>query len=142
MSKRPQPETFLIPYPPSVNKSTTVCRGRKIKSAHARKWEKITLEELELQRPRRIAPPYRITITLYPDSKRRFDPDNRIKSVLDVMVKSGILEDDNSGCAPDTRVRMGVLAPSAFCLVTIEAIEYQAEPIPEDLINGIPSFGI
>jgi len=143
VEKTSQHNHLLLPYPPSVNKSTTVCHGRKIKSPAARKWAKQAREEIALQWWSKVNGPCRIVITLYPSTKHKFDPDNRIKSILDALVDAGVIEDDNSSIAFDTRVRMGVTAPKAFCLVEIEAVPYHAEPLPEGWerwVNGIVSI--
>lgn len=46
------------------------------------------------KRAARISGPVEVWITFYMPTKRRADPDNRVKHVLDAAVSCGLIEDD------------------------------------------------
>ena len=131
--------SYLLSWPPGVNKTYTVSRGRKILAPKARAWKKAAVEELSLQRPIPFGGPAKVTITLYPDNKRLFDPDGRLKIVLDALVAAGLIPDDNWKLCPDSRVRMGVLVDRAFVIVDLEPYSGNHQPLPEWL-NGRSPF--
>lgn len=140
-SLKTPPNTYLLPWAPGVNKCYTVARGRKILSPAARAWKKQAVQELQLQRPIPFANKAKITITLYPDNKRLFDPDGRTKVILDALVDAGLVPDDNWKHCPDTRTRMGVLVDTGFVMVEMEPYIDNPEPIPE-FLDGISPFRV
>ena len=48
-----------------------------------------------------------ITAVFFPSTKRRADLSNKWESVGDLLVKAGILEDDNWFCVVDLRLMIG-----------------------------------
>ena len=65
-----------------------------IKSKKYRAWIALALADLATQNCFRLPPPYQVEITLVPPDRRRFDIDNRLKSVLDLLEQSDILDND------------------------------------------------
>ena len=138
--KTPHSRSYLLPWPPSVNKALTVARGRKILSPKTRKWQKLAAEELALQRPLHLEGPCWVAITLHPQDKRRFDIDNKVKSVLDALVAGGVLSDDNCTIVKAISVTLGECVDNAVVIATVGPITYQLPRLDKDLIDGIPSF--
>jgi Holliday junction resolvase RusA-like endonuclease len=90
-------QTFRLSWPPSVNELWRSFRGRNILSAAARNWAKKAAEELLAQKPTPILGPVSIDIALCsPFGRRRFDPDNRVKALLDLLVKHNVIEGDDN----------------------------------------------
>ena len=128
-----------LPWPPSVNKSLTVARGRKILSPKTRAWQRLALQELQLQKIIPFSSSSTVTLTFYPQDRRLFDPDNKIKAVLDVLQMAGILEDDNWKYLPRGKWRMGEITDRAFVEVSLSPWFGGDQPLPEYL-NGISPF--
>lgn len=88
-------QTFVISWPPGVNTLYGVWGGRKILSRRGREWYKRATEELLAAKPVSIPGPVEIDIELCSPFKRRYDPDGRVKALLDLLVKNLVIEDDN-----------------------------------------------
>lgn len=86
--------TYLLPWPPSTNALWRAFRGRNILSRQARLWAESAEKELRAQRAELVPGPVEVHIALCAPHKRRYDLDNRIKAVLDLLVKQGLIEDD------------------------------------------------
>lgn len=87
---------LLLSWPPSVNDLYRAFRGRNILSAKARKWYEDGKAELLLQRATPVIGTVEIAVELASPTKRRYDPDNRIKAIFDLLVRCGIIEDDDN----------------------------------------------
>jgi crossover junction endodeoxyribonuclease RusA len=86
--------TILLPIPPSVNGAwINLPKGGRARSKKYTAWAKAAGWELLAQRPRKVIGPYEIRIILG-NKRNRGDADNRIKSLVDLVVKHGIVEDD------------------------------------------------
>lgn len=86
--------TLLLTIPPSVNGAWRNVAGKgRVKSKKYTAWQKAAGWELLLQKPRKVIGPYEIRIILG-NKKNRGDADNRIKALVDLVVKQGIVEDD------------------------------------------------
>ena len=77
----------------------------------------------------------------FDQTRQFFDPDGRMKIVLDALVASGLIPDDNWKLCPDSRVRMGVLVDKAFVLVDLELVvevqlgpDSQPDEVPESAV--------
>lgn len=92
---------FWLPWPPSISQHTGVVRGRKILSKKARQWFSDAAASIQEQRPKRLSGPVQMSLTFYAPSRRLYDPDNKLKCLLDAIVKAGIIEDDNCSIIPD-----------------------------------------
>ncbi len=88
-------QTFLLPWPPTVNALWRAYKGRNILSAVARAWAKQAEQKLMVQKAKPVKGPIQLYIRLSSPHGRRFDPDNRIKAPIDVLVRMGIIEEDD-----------------------------------------------
>lgn len=87
---------ICLPLPPSVNEMYRQAafkggRGRTITPKYA-EWREKAADSLTLQSWDMPAPPYGVTIRVNIDN--RGDIDNRVKAVLDLLVKHGVLTGD------------------------------------------------
>ena len=86
---------ITLPWPPTVNTLHTVSKGRKILSARGRAWYEEAGWLLARAASSLVRGRVEIAIKLYPPTRRRYDIDNRIKPVLDLLTKHQIIEDDD-----------------------------------------------
>ena len=83
------------------NSKQIVCRGRYplvLPSRAYQNWCEATLLELKKYRPKNPIERCKIDITFYSKTNRAADLDNKLGSVLDVLVEAGIIVDDNWNC--------------------------------------------
>jgi Holliday junction resolvase RusA-like endonuclease len=81
---------------PSKKNSKRLISGRVprlISSAAYLEWEKREL--LTLRDAPKLYPPYSLDVSVFPGSMRSFDLSNQLESLNDLLVKAGVLEDDN-----------------------------------------------
>lgn len=87
---------IALPMPPSVNalfvQSRMGSRRGRAPSPQYVKWEREAGQALERQPWPECAPPYAVTIAVNID--RRGDIDNRVKPILDLLVKHGVIAGD------------------------------------------------
>ena len=88
-------QTFVLTWPVSTNDLWRAVRGRNILSAKAREWAKTASLELIAQRARPIKGRVAINIELSSPNYQPYDPDNRVKAVLDLHVKNLVIDSDN-----------------------------------------------
>ncbi len=83
--------------PSKKNSRINTRSGRSFPSARFTEWEKPALLELKEQFAGLKITNYPITLTMvfYNKDNRRHDLDNQSSSILDTLVKAGVLEDDN-----------------------------------------------
>lgn len=86
--------TILLPFPPSNNAIWRNFGGRTIKSERYRVWQQAASGDLRRQAPKPVEGPYEIEIELERKDKRRRDLGNFEKSVSDLLVACGVVEDD------------------------------------------------
>ena len=89
-------QTLILSWPPSTNDLWRAYRGRNILSRRARLWADAAGKELLSQNIKPVKGPVWVDIALQSPYKRSFDPDNRVKALLDLLVKHTILEQDNN----------------------------------------------
>lgn len=113
----------LRTMPPSVNAMYVNVPGRgRAKSKKYADW--LSAEGWNLASQRRnfryFKEPVEVSITV-PDAKPAFDADNRIKPTLDLLVKHGLIADDNSAIV--RRVQISISDDPKF-----EGVEVRIEP--------------
>lgn len=62
-----------------------------------------------------------VTIKLHAPNKRRFDIDNRVKAVLDALVRAQVFDDDEQ--VDDLRVLRGPIVKGGFATVDVAVID-------------------
>jgi Holliday junction resolvase RusA-like endonuclease len=63
--------------------------------------------------------PLSIEYVFHPDTKRRFDMSNKIESINDMLVSSGIIQDDNIFIMSDLHMRLGSMSTSGEIQVEV-----------------------
>lgn len=76
---------------------------RSFPSKQYREWHEQACWQLYTQKKKTFTH-CNITIEIYALNRRRFDLDNVVASIFDVLVDCGILEDDNVNVVPEFRV--------------------------------------
>ena len=110
-----------LPWPPSTNAlyANVKGKGRIITEEYA-DWKREAGWTLKAQHPPKFHKPVTIGIELCPPHSRRFDLDNRTKSVLDLLVTHLVIPDDNSELVRSVTVsRVDTGAP---CTVIVREI--------------------
>ena len=94
--------TFIISgiIPSKKNNKFIVMKDGKpiiISSEKYRDWEKDMMWVLRVQNREKLFINYPVSISFrfYSKTKRKFDLDNKVTSLLDLLVKASILDDDN-----------------------------------------------
>lgn len=116
---------ITLPFPPSVNHYWRhVVMGKRVTtliSAPGRKYSAAVQGEVLLQKAaRRINSHVAMTVLLHAPDRRRRDVDNYAKSLLDSLVKSGVLEDDS--VVRDLRLVWGDVLSGGKAVVMIREI--------------------
>lgn len=87
---------FRFPMPPSVNSMYRTVRGRPILSKGYRAWrEEATQAAQGVSYDKAGSAPVSVFVRLYAASRRRYDIDNRAKSVLDLLQALEVFDDDS-----------------------------------------------
>lgn len=83
--------------PSKKNSRINTRSGRSFPSKRFTEWDSVAVPELQEQFKGLKITDYPITVTMvfYNGDKRRHDLDNQCSSILDTLVKAGVLEDDN-----------------------------------------------
>ncbi|MEM7730504.1 MAG: RusA family crossover junction endodeoxyribonuclease [Pseudomonadota bacterium] len=105
-----------ITTPPSVNHLFATVGKRRVKTRDYQRWIDMAGWECLAHRQRKVSGPYRVVIGV--PRGVRGDIDNRIKPVLDLLVRQG-LTDDDAACE-DVRAHR---IDGTLCVVNVEAVE-------------------
>lgn len=107
--------TLDLPEAPSTNRLWRKVGARIVKSESYRKWIAEAGWRLKEQKPRPIKGPVEISVLV---GKSRGDLDNRCKSIFDLLVLHGVIEDDG----PDIVRRIHLALDDAVegCRITIK----------------------
>lgn len=87
--------TVELPVPPSVNVAFRNVPGKgRVKTADYKIWCNAAADILAVKVPKRcrVAGKFEVAINL--PAKMKGDLDNRVKGILDALVKSGLIDDD------------------------------------------------
>lgn len=115
-------QRIKLPWPPSLSKCFTNVKGRgRVPTKEYKAWTEHALWEIASQKPRKFAGEVSIWIGLVAPDKRRMDADNRLKATLDVLVKSGIIQDDSNRVL--RRISVEWLASGDPCTILIQDVE-------------------
>ena len=97
--------SFWIPWPPTSNTMFGLKGHHRFVSKTYADWKDAAGEHLMQQRPEKIEGPVWISLRLKAPTKRKWDIDNRVKPILDLLVTHQIIEDDNSSIVRRIDVR-------------------------------------
>jgi crossover junction endodeoxyribonuclease RusA len=97
--------------------------GRRITGRY-REWINEALWMLKAQKPQKFDGEVSIMIGLVAPDKRARDADNTLKCILDVLVKAGVIKDDNNRYV--RRITVQWVASGAPCTVLITEFEEMA----------------
>lgn len=90
-------QTITLPMPPSLNNAFSQTRaGRRFPSSRYKRWRAMAYLSIKAARLVPVAGPAEVCITLHAKDRRRRDADNLIKPVVDSLVATGVLADDDS----------------------------------------------
>lgn len=120
--------------PSKKNSRTRTRAGSYIPSKNFAQWQEAALWQVRVQTRVRFLEAVKVDAIIYFGTKGRADTDNRLTSILDMLVEGLVLKDDTYQLAPDSRV-IGVYRkgePGAF--VRIQPID------PEQLERDIQAI--
>lgn len=110
---------FEIDKPPSVNNMFVNIPGKgRVRSGEYTRWMRNQLKFLMAQRARPVPTP--VSVEIFIPASTRGDIDNRAKPILDLIVKAGIIPDDNTN---HVRSITMTLHDEKTCKVRVTAIE-------------------
>ena len=103
--------TLQTPMPPTANHAWLVRGKMKFRTKKYRDFEKIVGKIIDgrlLEKGR-----YKVTLVLFPDTRRKADADNRTKCLLDAITDSGFWEDDS--LVNEIHIRKGEVIEDEAC---------------------------
>ena len=107
-----------LPYPPTLNTAFINIPGRgRVTSGKYKAWTTEALWMVKSQKPTKFSVEVSISIGIVAPDKRPRDIDNLIKPCLDLLVKAGVIQDDNSKYV--RKVSAQWLASGPPCVVLI-----------------------
>lgn len=117
----PNPVTFTLPMPPSVNALyKNVSRGRA-KTSRYLSWIAEAGIELNRQHVPTLTPPYRVDYAIgKPTTNRKRDVANLEKALSDLLVSMDVIEDDSF--IEDNRQRWCADVPAGMVHCTVESL--------------------
>jgi crossover junction endodeoxyribonuclease RusA len=96
-------------------------RGRgRVPTREYEAWKREAGWTLQAQRPPKFKGRVAISVELCPPHNRRFDLDNRNKCLLDLLVRHGVIPDDNSDIVAEVSVKR--VNEGAPCTVVVRAL--------------------
>ena len=111
-------QRLALPWPPSTNNLYWNVPGKgRVPTSEYKTWKRDAGWTLLSQRPVKNTGPVTVTIELCPPTRRRYDLDNKSKSVLDLLVTHGVVKDDSDGFIREVTIRRVVDA--APCTVIV-----------------------
>ncbi len=124
-----------LTLPPSVNSAyCQTAEGRRVLTAKARQWKKQAAADigakLLAQRCQPFGGTYSLAVCLADQGGRDMDGDNVLKLLIDAIVRSGAVADDNRRCLRSLALEWSPDLPAGTCEVRIEEISPQPHPKP------------
>jgi len=113
--------TISLPFPPSVNAMYRNVPGRgRVKDDPYKRWIENAGWELLSQRPRKFKQRVSVRISMNPPRRSCGDVDNRIKAVLDLLTRHGVIADDKRECVASVAAQWVDEGP--ICQVIVEVV--------------------
>jgi len=115
-------EIYLeLPLPPSVNSYWGFAGSRRFLTLQAREFKKQVAHIVSQQSINFGDKRLSLTTTLHFKDRRKSDIDNRIKSLLDALVQSGLFDDDSQ--IDELHVYRGAIYKQGKSLIKISELE-------------------
>lgn len=111
-------EPIVLPFPPSVNGTFRQHNGSRLSKRYIA-WRDAATVELLRQRPTKHCGRVALTLEFAAPDRRPRDIDNLLKAPLDLLVKQGIIEDDNIKVVREVTARWVENGPP--CSITIRS---------------------
>lgn len=95
--ENPESARLTTPFPPTLNHNVARRGNCYYRDKNYDAFIELVGYEWKRVRPRKwnVERRYAVSISLFYDSKRRYDVDNRVKPVLDALTKAGVWNDDS-----------------------------------------------
>lgn len=121
LARRDGEVRMALSWPPSTNNLYVNVPGRgRVPSKEYAHWKGQAGWELKAQKPRKFTVPVEIVIELCPPSKRAFDPDGKIKCVVDLLVTHQVIADDNFNHVRSVTAR--IVETGSPCVVIVRSV--------------------
>jgi crossover junction endodeoxyribonuclease RusA len=123
MSDNPLTIVVFLPWPPSVNRIWRSGKGRVYRDPKYLAWQKEAgwaIKQRVFGRSEGLKGKFDAEITLMPPNARPYDPDNRIKVILDLAQKHDLIENDS--LLNQLVVRRCPLGPKSGALLTLLSV--------------------
>jgi len=87
--------SLSLPWPPAINNLYATVQRRRIPTARYKAWREQAALAILAQGIRGLKGPFCISIECSPPDRRKRDLDGLAKAPLDLLVSTGIIEDDH-----------------------------------------------
>ena len=114
--------TIRLPFPPSVNTYYRNYRGRMVLGKNGRLFKTLVQEIVVAnQIPKFNNNRLMAIITIFPPNKRKFDIDNRLKSIFDSLQDAGVYDNDEQ--FDKIEIARGEIKPKGGCTIVIATLD-------------------
>lgn len=111
-------QPIVLPFPPSVNGTFRKHNGAHLSERYIA-WRDAATVDILSQRPAKVRGQVAITLEFNAPDRRPRDIDNLLKAPLDLLVKQGVIEDDNCKFVREVTARWVEQGPP--CAITIRS---------------------
>lgn len=112
-----------LKFPPSANRYWRNFKGVTVLSDEAKLYRVHVYQECLVKRCRKnLTSRLAVELELYPDTRRKFDIDNRLKPLIDAFQHAGVYADDEQIDELTVRRMEKVASGNAYCIVRIKEI--------------------